>query len=178
MSIDARWELRGMEFFLEGHDKQVCISVPDRGGQADMMPRDPAQLAWAEKHLEGIPGLKRVWNTSWEVSIPEGLANLEAFWKSKGGFFEADRWSETWTLGGAAATLKRKLIGTIFEVRAEDRALCDWANGALPGCPDIELVMTNLWRVRNAEGLAWLRARWTESGGEMGPEVHPWIRSA
>lgn len=72
-----------------------------------MVPREPAQLRWAEGALDPLPGLRRVWNTTWEVDEPRGLDALRALWVAKGGLSHPWYWTEAWTLGMWQATLQR-----------------------------------------------------------------------
>jgi hypothetical protein len=62
----------------------LYISVPDRGGMADSLPRVPDQLAWAESAFSALPALKQIWPTSWEIS-PEALPALQALFETSGG---------------------------------------------------------------------------------------------
>jgi threonine dehydratase len=60
------------EFFLREQSGTLYVDVPDYGGMADSVPRDAAQLAWAEATFAAeLPALERVWPTSWE--IPNGM---------------------------------------------------------------------------------------------------------
>lgn len=75
------------EFWVTESDGRVFLAVPDCGGMADMIPKVPAQLAWAEQHLAGLP-LVQVWATTWEVP-PGALPSVQTFFEGHGA-----RWSE------------------------------------------------------------------------------------
>ena len=74
------------EFRIESLEQgMIYISVPDLGGQMDSVAKYPEQLEWLEEKLEGIVGLKRVWNTSWEVESENAMKNLENLFINEGG---------------------------------------------------------------------------------------------
>ncbi len=182
MSTYEWWSLKGWRFELCERSGGTYFSVPDKGGMTDMVPREPAQLAWAERRLEGLPGLKQVWNTSWEITGPEGLEALRALWVKQGGSFEAGSWAEEWSLGEWRARLRRNRAGTIFHFTGAPgeadggphaEAQRAWAGQNLAGWPGIERAGL-LWMVTSADGLEALRLVWAEAGGSMGAEIHPW----
>ena len=75
-------EIDGREhvFFLkEMKDGKVYFTVPDVGGQADMVPKFPEQLEWTEKRIEFLKGNKRVWPTVWEVKSKDPVVLIEDF---------------------------------------------------------------------------------------------------
>ena len=81
--LPSRVRLGGWEFWLHQQPWGTFVSVPDRGGMMDMLPRVPEQLAWAEAHFPEVPALERVWDTSWRVP-PSALPDLEAFFRRHG----------------------------------------------------------------------------------------------
>ena len=183
MSETEWWSLKGWRFELQWVGGSVYFSVPDRGGMADMMPREPAQLRWAEGALDGLPGLRRVWNTTWEVDEPRGLDALRALWVAKGGAFHPGYWSEAWTLGAWQATLQRRRAGTLFVVHCapgageddpEAAAQAAWCAQHLGGWAGVERVGPLLWRISTSDGLEALRMVWEAAGGSMGPDIHTW----
>lgn len=83
MSGDRTLKLNGWEFWLRHGSNGWTLSVPDRGGMMDMVPRVPEQLAWAERELAKLPALTRTWDTTWSVP-DDALADLEALLKAHG----------------------------------------------------------------------------------------------
>ena len=170
------WELKGWRFPVVGDPEVTGISVPDVGGQADMVPRDPAQLAWAEAHFEGIAGMRRIWATAWEVTTPRARAALLALWVREGGKFEVTRWTEVWSAEAWSGTLRRGAYGMHFMVQAvkgstgadEARA---WLDALVRGCPGL-VDRGPMCEVTTEEGLRTLSAAWSAIGGTMGPELH------
>lgn len=75
------------EFLVQEQPGGFSVSVPDRGGMADSLPRVPEQLAWAEAAFAQVPALKQVWTTSWEVP-PEALADVRELIERSGGTWE------------------------------------------------------------------------------------------
>ncbi|MFT4976688.1 MAG: hypothetical protein ACI8S6_002593 [Myxococcota bacterium] len=58
---------------FEINKQERMITVPDKGGQADMIPREPEQLAWAVAHLEPLAGVARIWPTVFQAASDEVL---------------------------------------------------------------------------------------------------------
>lgn len=176
------WFYKEWRFFLSGEPEARYFSVPDAGGQADMVPEDHDQLAWAAQHLDGLPGLRRYWNVSWEITSPAGLDNLVALWERVGGTFEPERWRESWALGPWTAVLRRKLVGTLFHFASEPGTDAPspfaseqdaWADAHLAGRPGLRRVGP-VWEVTSEEGMRALRDAWTSAGGDMGRHTYPW----
>jgi hypothetical protein len=72
------------EFHITEQSDGLYVSVPDCGGMADSVPRVPEQLVWAESAFATLPGLRRVWPTTWAVP-PDALADLGALFERSGG---------------------------------------------------------------------------------------------
>jgi hypothetical protein len=83
MGLVATVQLREWEFHISETGGTIYVSVPDRGGMMDSIPRVPEQLAWAESAFADIPALKQIWSTSWEVP-PEALAQLRELFERNG----------------------------------------------------------------------------------------------
>ena len=79
--------LGGWEFWLEERPGGFFLSVPDRGGMADSLPRVPEQLAWAEHAFAQLPALEQTWTTTWTFP-PEALADLGALIERSGGTWD------------------------------------------------------------------------------------------
>jgi hypothetical protein len=176
------WFYKDWRFFLSGEPEAKYFSVPDAGGQADMVPRDAAQLAWAVQHIEGLPGLRRYWNVSWEITSPAGLEALVDLWARVGGTYEPERWKESWTMGPWKAVLKRKLVGTLFHFESEPGADAPspyaveqdaWAEAHLGGLPGLRRAGP-VWEVLSEEGMSAVRAAWKAAGGNLAPITFPW----
>ncbi len=146
-----------------------------------MVPRYPAQLAWTERRLDGLPGLRRIWNTTWVTEGPDGDAALLAVLEAEGAVDGAERWVESWTLGAWRATLRRNRGGTFFQfdedpsdTKRERAAKSAWAVTHLRDRAGLYGFRGGQWLVSSAAGLDALRAAWAASGGSMGSEIHPW----
>lgn len=83
MALGACVTLGEWNFWVQENAGELYISVPDCGGMADCAPRVPAQLAWAEQAFASIPGLQRIWTTSWRIP-PEVLPALEQLLRDRG----------------------------------------------------------------------------------------------
>ena len=170
------WELKGWRFPVTGDPDVTGISVPDAGGQADMIPRDPAQLAWAEAHFGDIPGMRRIWATAWEVTTPRAREAVAALWVREGGKSAVTRWTEPWAAGAWSCTLRRGAYGLHFVPHLADRlsdadALTAWLDALARTCPGL-VCRGPLWEITTEHSLQALRDAWTAIGGTMGPDVH------
>jgi hypothetical protein len=70
----------GWPFMMKTIGDERFVTIPDRGGMADMVPSIPEQHAWAESVFNAIPSLTQVWPTSWRVpdeALPAVRALLE-----------------------------------------------------------------------------------------------------
>jgi hypothetical protein len=80
-------KLGDWEFQITEQAWGTYVSVPDMGGMADSLPRDDAQLAWAEAAFAELPALKQVWPTTWEIA-PGALPQVEAWFERKGAHWD------------------------------------------------------------------------------------------
>jgi hypothetical protein len=178
MDHAANWTLRGWTFFYERQGSSRSIRVPDCGGMADMVPKDAEQLAWAEGAFGALPGLQRVWATTWSIEDDDADAALRAFWQEQGGNFEAENWKESWWLGADEAWLRRSRAGTLFYFLKE--ASSDEGAAARGLLEDRLSTISGVrrtggwWEVRSGEGLDALRAAWVAAGGRFADAPHPW----
>ena len=81
MAVDRSYTRGDWTFRLQERDGRLFLSVPDCGSMADSVPREPAQLAWAEAAFAAIPGVVSVWPTVWEVA-PAALPAIETALRS------------------------------------------------------------------------------------------------
>jgi hypothetical protein len=78
------YRLGAWEFFLEEHEAELVLRVPDCGGQMDMLPKVPEQLAWAEPRIAAeLPLARQVWDVSWVLPL-DALPAVEAFFRRHG----------------------------------------------------------------------------------------------
>jgi hypothetical protein len=78
------YHLGGWEFFVREGAGELVLSVPDRGGQMDMVPKVAEQLAWAERHVPvELPAARQVWSVTW-VLPPDALPEVDAFFRWHG----------------------------------------------------------------------------------------------
>jgi hypothetical protein len=80
-------KLGDWEFWIEEGPWGVYVSVPDRGGQMDGVPRVAEQLAWAEESFAHVPLLEQIWSTSWK-GPSEALPAVRALIEASGGTWE------------------------------------------------------------------------------------------
>ncbi len=76
--MSDRFELGDGEFLLQTSSGKLYLAGPVCGGMADSVPREPEQLAWAEREFAARPWLVQVWATTWAVPA-DRLADLTAF---------------------------------------------------------------------------------------------------
>jgi hypothetical protein len=84
VAVWRTYMLGDWEFFLEARDERLMLWIPDCGGQMDMLPKVPAQLAWVESRVAAeLPAGRQEWDVTW-VFPSDALADVEAFFRRHG----------------------------------------------------------------------------------------------